>query len=189
MTSAIISNSIDENFPVAGQDNDSQGFRDNFNIIKTALAVAKTEITDLQDGVARIDGDNNFDYNAIINAEFRGCVELVEETNATGTSDNENLDYNQGSVFVIKATGNIALNFQNWPNDGYAQARVFLTGDGTARTITFTTENSGTVKTDGNVAWSGDSLSVTSISNPTVVEAFTYNNGVNVYLRYLGSFS
>jgi hypothetical protein len=51
------------------------------------------------------------------------------------------------------------------------------------------TENSGTVKTDGNGAWSGDSLSVTSISNPTVVEAFTYNNGVTVYLRYLGSFS
>lgn len=189
MTSTIISTTIDENFPVAGRDNDSQGFRDNFNIIKTALAVAKTELTDLQDGVARVDNDNNFDYNAIINAEFRGCVELVEETNATGTSDNENLDYNQGSVFVIKATGNIALNFQNWPNNGYSQVRVFLTSDGSARTVTFTSENGGTVKTDGNVAWTGDSISVTSITNPKIVEAFTYDNGVNVYLRYLGSFS
>jgi hypothetical protein len=189
MTSAIISTTIDENFPVAGQDNDSQGFRDNFNIIKTALSVAKEEISDLQEGVARIDGDNNFDYNAIINAEFRGCVQLVEETNATGTSDNENLDYNQGSVFVVKATGNISLNFQNWPNDGYAQSRIFLTADGTARTVSFISENSGTVKTDGNVAWSGDTLSVTSATNATVVEAFTYDNGVTVYLRYLGIFS
>ena len=55
MASEIISNTIDANFPVAGQDNDSQGFRDNFNIIKTALSVANTEITDLQSGAARVD--------------------------------------------------------------------------------------------------------------------------------------
>ena len=28
---------IDQTFPVAGQDNDSQGFRDNFNIIRKFL--------------------------------------------------------------------------------------------------------------------------------------------------------
>ena len=38
MASNIISSTIDESYPVAGQDNDTQGFRDNFNIIKTAAS-------------------------------------------------------------------------------------------------------------------------------------------------------
>ena len=35
MASNIVDTTIDETYPVAGVDNDSQGFRDNFNIIKT----------------------------------------------------------------------------------------------------------------------------------------------------------
>ena len=37
MASSLSPSSIDATFPVAGQDNDSQGFRDNFNQIKTDL--------------------------------------------------------------------------------------------------------------------------------------------------------
>jgi hypothetical protein len=43
--SSIVFTTINENFPAAGQDNDSQGFRDNFARIKTALGTAQTEIT------------------------------------------------------------------------------------------------------------------------------------------------
>lgn len=189
MASEIISNTIDANFPVAGQDNDSQGFRDNFNIIKTALSVANTEITDLQSGAARVDADNNFDANTIINANLRATTLEVNETYATGTAISQNLDWNQGHVHAVKATASLALNFINWPNDGYAQVRIYLTGDGTARTVTFTSENSGAVKTDGNGAWTVHALSVTSSTNPVIVEASTYNNGSTVYLRYLGAFS
>ncbi len=32
MASNITTTNLDENFPVAGRDNDSQGFRDNFSI-------------------------------------------------------------------------------------------------------------------------------------------------------------
>ena len=48
MASNINSDAIDALYPVAGQDNDSQGFRDNFSTIKNSLATAKTEITTLQ---------------------------------------------------------------------------------------------------------------------------------------------
>ena len=44
MASTIISATIDGTYPVAGQDNDSQGFRDNFTIIKTGLATATSEM-------------------------------------------------------------------------------------------------------------------------------------------------
>ena len=51
MTSAINPNNIDSAYPVAGQDNDSQGFRDNFTNIKTNFEYAGSEITDLQNKV------------------------------------------------------------------------------------------------------------------------------------------
>ena len=65
MTSNINFAAINENFPVAGQDNDTQVFRDNFDTIKTNFSEAKTEITDLQDNAARTDGDNDFLYNVV----------------------------------------------------------------------------------------------------------------------------
>ena len=46
--------SINENFPVPGQDNDTQVFRDNFDTIKQSLRIAGEEITDLEDNGARI---------------------------------------------------------------------------------------------------------------------------------------
>lgn len=48
MASSINTTNIDGTFPVAGQDNSSQGFRDNFTNVKTNLGYAKTEIEDLQ---------------------------------------------------------------------------------------------------------------------------------------------
>jgi len=42
------SDDININFPIPGVDNDSQGFRTNFAKVQSALAVASTEISDLQ---------------------------------------------------------------------------------------------------------------------------------------------
>lgn len=52
MTSNVknYSQNIDTNFPVQGQDNPSQGFRDNFAQIKLALDTTAQEITNLQSG-------------------------------------------------------------------------------------------------------------------------------------------
>jgi predicted acyltransferase (DUF342 family) len=48
MSSNINPNNINGNFPVAGQDNDSQGFRDNFTNILNNFSFAASEITALQ---------------------------------------------------------------------------------------------------------------------------------------------
>ena len=54
MASTIISGTIDGAYPVAGVDNDTQGFRDNFTIIKTGLATAASEVTALQANTAKL---------------------------------------------------------------------------------------------------------------------------------------
>ena len=74
MTSAISYSSIDETYPVAGQDNNSQGFRDNFNYIKAGLTTAASEITALQTNTAKTNADNDFAANLIEN-----FVKLVKE--------------------------------------------------------------------------------------------------------------
>lgn len=50
MTSTVTNYSqyIDPNFPIAGVDNDTKGFRDNFGYIRNALKTAADEISSLQ---------------------------------------------------------------------------------------------------------------------------------------------
>ena len=52
MSSNINPNTINITYPIAGQDNDTQGFRDNFSSIKNNFSVAQTEITALQSNSA-----------------------------------------------------------------------------------------------------------------------------------------
>ena len=48
MASNIVPGNVDGTYPKAGQDNSSQGFRDNFSSIKNNFTEAKTEIEALQ---------------------------------------------------------------------------------------------------------------------------------------------
>jgi hypothetical protein len=63
MTSQVNPNNIDGTYPVAGQDNDSQGFRDNFTNIKTNFQYAEDEINDLENEIVDIESDPEGDYD------------------------------------------------------------------------------------------------------------------------------
>jgi hypothetical protein len=52
MPSNINPTNINITYPIAGQDNDTQGFRDNFSNIKNNFLVAQKEITALQANVS-----------------------------------------------------------------------------------------------------------------------------------------
>ena len=65
MASNIVPGNVDETYPVAGQDNSSQGFRDNFSAIKTNFTNAKTEIEDLQTNKANTNAASNFADNVV----------------------------------------------------------------------------------------------------------------------------
>jgi hypothetical protein len=187
MASSIVSTTIDESFPVAGVDNDSQGFRDNFSIIKQNFAYAKSEIEDLQGGVARVDGANNFDGNEINDAVLVATPLKANTTYASGISSDQTLSWFSAPVFVVRATDDITLTLRDFTPGEYCEMTVVLFGDGTERTVTF--NSLGLRKTDGNAEWSSTSIDVTSNSNPTVIKAFTYNAGESLYFRYIGSFA
>ena len=59
MASNINETGVNKDYPIAGQDNDSQGFRDNFTVIKDNFVAAKSEIETLQTNTAKLNADNN----------------------------------------------------------------------------------------------------------------------------------
>ena len=100
MASNIDNTSIDATYPIAGQDNDSQGFRNNFSTIKNNFTAAKSEIEDLQTNTAKLNANNDFLGN--------------EVTGATLTANTEKL-YAGGTVVAPQNISFTNGNFINLP--------------------------------------------------------------------------
>jgi len=190
MASNIISTTIDGAFPVAGVDNDTQGFRDNFTIIKDGLANAKIEIETLQDSTAKKDEDNNFDGSQISGAEF------VNNTHAAVTPTNPiELSYASGSYFEIsiaRDSGDRAdadIGLVDWPDTGYAIIRASIRTDGDESDIvvnwTSSVGGGSTIYLDDS--WPSPDFQATA--DRKVVEFWTFNGGTTVYGRYIGVFT
>ena len=71
MASKIVPGNVDGTYPKAGQDNSSQGFRDNFSAIKTNFTEAQTEIEDLQRNKANLNSSSDFADNEVTRAKFK----------------------------------------------------------------------------------------------------------------------
>jgi hypothetical protein len=133
MTSAINPNNIDGAYPVAGQDNNSQGFRDNFTNTKTNFQFAADEITELQSKAilkTALTGsslNNNMGNAVISNAQLIGqttnVVTLGNVTNSTA-----NIVFGSGSYQTATTQGNTSLGFAGWPSSGlYATVKLQVT--------------------------------------------------------------
>jgi hypothetical protein len=183
--------SINENFPVAGQDNDTQVFRDNFDTIKNSLSIAKLEVTDLIENTARIDDDNDFSGNRIVNAVFRSIKGLkyspagivgVGEGETTASTE---INYTNGMYQIYRFSANANINLEGLPIDNYAKLTVELYGDGSARTLTFITTGGTVFKK--NSTFPG-TLTVTSSVDPVIVEIWRHDSN-KIFLNYLGLFN
>ena len=121
MTSNINPNNINGAYPVAGQDNNSQGFRTNFTNTSTNFQFAADEITDLQNkavlksALAGTTLDNNMQGSLLYNAQLQQMSEtIVLQTLTSGTIT---INYVQGSYQIIgNSTGAISLALSNFPN-------------------------------------------------------------------------
>jgi len=190
MASNIDDVSINSAYPVAGQDNDSQGFRDNFGTIKSNFVASKAEIEALQDNTAKKNEANNFLGNNISNANL---VDVSEELNAGGTVQaSQNIDFQFGPVQTFIISGDVTLTTTGWPESGkVGKIRVILINDGTTRTLTIGTEAGSTLKYHNDWPYSGPSneISVTNDSNPIVIDFWTYNAGSTIFVKYDGTYA
>ena len=71
-TSSQLTEKIDIQYPVAGANNDSKGFRDNFKYIQAALTATNISVYELQTNVPRLDKTNDFSGNTLKNLNLEG---------------------------------------------------------------------------------------------------------------------
>jgi hypothetical protein len=141
--SNINPNNIDGTFPIAGQDNSSQGFRDNFTNIRNNFSYAQSEISDLQAKAITTSAltggtlTNNMGYNPLQNAQLfsPSYTFLNLGTPAGGTTIV--LDYSQASVQKYTTNGNNTLAFANWPTSGqFGRLVLWINVTNASHTIT-----------------------------------------------------
>lgn len=187
-SSQIAYASIDENYPVAGQDNNSQGFRDNFSYIKTGLQTAASELDELLNstsGAARKDGTNDFNGNTIQNARVNKLYGIV---NNLSISANTTLDVRDGQYHKLTVSNNLTLTFSQWGTSNlFNRIRLEFISDSTARTITFATTGGGVIKKV--TGFPSPFIVPADTSKSLIIDAWTTTGGNIVFLDYIGEFA
>ena len=121
MSSDINPNLIDITYPVAGQDNSTQGFRDNWSGIKENFEYAASEINDLQSKAvlksalsgATLDNDlgNSLVYDARVQQISLAVAQLTSANLIT-------VNFNSGHYQFTSLTSNSSIELSNWPASG-----------------------------------------------------------------------
>jgi hypothetical protein len=187
MASAINPNNINDQYPVAGQSNNTQGFRDNFAGTKTNFQAAADEINELQTKAvlkAALSGstlDNNMNGALLTAARIRNFSASV--VNIGTSSGSVTVDYRVGHVQRITTTGNISLAFTGWPESGSAGlVRVQIIVDSSGRTLTLPAEV--TLGTTGLQGLAGNTITFL-VAGTYEFEFFTVNGGTTISISDL----
>lgn len=184
--SQINTNGINVNYPVPGQNNSSQGFRDNFGQIRTNLNTAATEITDLQTKVVlKAALDNSVLNNDMANTQISNC----STRGFRGTTFNLGnalagtviVDVNKADVHYGTVTGNVTLQFGSWaPTNTESKVSLRLAVANVDAVISLpsqvvsTNNNFGTTLIE-NYTRIGNTATLTAPANTEVLE-FTFTS-------------
>lgn len=194
MASNINYLNINENFPVAGQDNDTQVFRDNFDTIKTSLRNAKTEITDLQDDTAKLNVDNDFGLKVVQNAVLQN--NRTQKYNGGSVSASPTtIDFQNGDYQIYTLDASITMDFLNLPGDpvytsettpiGMGKITLELYSTGGSYTVSFITSGGTVIKKDPSFP---GTVTIDSNSDPVFIEVWRHSADT-IFMRYLGQYS
>lgn len=186
--SSINPNNIDGTYPIAGQDNDSQGFRDNFTNIKNNLTFAKTEIEDIQaKGIFKtaLSGttlDNELNDTIISGVQLLKARETINELGSL--SGTVTVDWADAHLQTITLdTGNITLALTGWPTSGrHTKLRLWVDVQDKTRTLSLPSAVTvGASDLVGCVVTAGvPTISFTEENVVYVYEFTTYDNGATV---------
>ena len=188
MASNVNPNNIDGTYPVAGQDNDSQGFRTNFTNIKNNLVYAKSEIEDLQAKTvlkAALTGtsvDNNMAGTIFRSAEIKDLRETrVDLGTLSGTIG---LDHTAAHYYIVSTSGNIELSFSGFPAAGKV-GRIRLELNITNILHTLILPAAVTYGTQGLAGFDGIDTITFATTGTFIFEFVTENGGTDIHIEDL----
>ena len=182
MASKIVPGNIDGTYPKAGQDNSSQGFRDNFNETKNNFTEAKTEIEDLQTNKANLNASSDFTNNEVTRAKFKNTSETIY-AHGSVSSGSVTLNHANGHYQTLTITADTTFAFTNFPSGAVGRIILDLTVAPTATTLTFP---SATMKADNVTGSDGTSDQITVGIGRVLYELMSPDGGTTVLMHQLG---
>ena len=184
MASSIVPGNVDGTYPKAGQDNSSQGFRDNFSAIKNNFTEAKSEIGDLQTNKASKDGASNFAENEVSRAKFKDTSETVYP-HGTVSGGSVTLNHENGHYQTLTITADTTFSFLNFPPTG-ALGRIILDITVQPTSTGILTFPSAVIKADNVTGSDGTSDQVTIGLGKALFEFMSPDGGTTVLMHQLG---
>jgi len=181
MTSQINTNGISTNYPVPGQNNSTQPFRDNWAQITTQLNTAAGEITDLQTKVVLKAALNNTTLNndmantLISNAAISGFRSTTYNL-GNALAGTVLVNVNQADIQFGAVQGNVVLQFGGWsPTNTESNVVVRFTMTNPNAVISFpnncvSTNNNFGVTLLENYAMVSNIATVTAPANAGILE-------------------
>jgi len=175
-TSQINPNNINPEYPVAGQDNNTQGFRDNFNNIKVNFQYAENEINLLlANTISKVSTSvNEFNNSVIYGARLQNTGYV--QVNRGNVAPTANINYAAGSFQTITANANTTVNFTGLPAAGNTAVITLainaVAANTTANPYTVTVANVNN-SSSGIIGYSGGVLSFPR-TNTTSAGTHTY---------------
>ncbi len=182
---------IDGTYPIAGQDNNSQGFRDNFTNTVNNFTFAAAELTDLQT-YAVLKGPlgsvgqtgtptNVMDYTFITEPQLLKAVETKKDIGSISSGSSFEVDWSQGHFQTVSITTTAGMTFAStWPTtDLWTRLRLQVTATTLSNlTISGTyIENISSIQGNyaGNVIQLGTGVYIFELS--------TYDAGAHVWIQ------
>ena len=188
MASNINPSKINSFFPVPGKDNDTQGFRDNFAAIVSALTTASTEISLIQSTYASNAGNNDFNGHQLHNAIVSNTRELVQAHPAPINGVTV-VDYLAGGyqTYIVDPALSTTFTVINWPTSGCATIKLQVTASTStpATSVIHFTPAMGSTMYTVSPTVNPYSLATTST---TVFDIMSPNGGTAQFLSTMGGF-
>ena len=184
MASNIVPGNISPTFPAAGQDNSSQGFRDNFSAIKQNFSQAKIEIEAMQTNKANLNASSNFTDNEVSRAKFKDTSETVY-AHGSVSSGSVTLNHENGHYQTLTITADATFTFLNFPPTG-ALGRIILDITVAPTSTGILTFPSAVIKADNVIGSDGTSDQVTTGLGRFLFEFMSPDGGTTVLMHQLG---
>jgi hypothetical protein len=184
MASNIVPGNVDETYPKAGQDNSSQGFRDNFTAIKNNFTQAKTEIDALQMNKANLNSSSDFANNLVTRAILKDTAETVY-AHGTVASGSITLDHENGHYQTATITADTTFAFSNFPTST-TLGRIILDITVAPSSTGILTFPSAVIKADNVHGSDGTSDQVTTGLGRFLFEFMSPDGGTTVLMHQLG---
>ena len=183
MASNIVPGNIDGTYPKAGQDNSSQGFRDNFTETKNNFTNAKTEIEDLQTNKANLNAASDFTNNEVTRAKFKDTSETVYPHGSV-SSGSVVLNHANGHYQTLTITADTTFSFLNFPTG--AVGRIILDITVAPSSTGILTLPTAVIKADNVHGSDGTSDQITVGLGRFLFEFMTPDGGTTVLMHQLG---